>query len=560
MNVGSLSETRGERLTQQAIIVIAALLVIYPVGWLLYASVTPSGKPGFDAYVALFANPELFRVFLNSVLVAICAALIALGCGVPLAFLAVRSDLRGRSLISLCAMVPLITPPFIGGLAWAVLGAPQTGLLNLAGKWLGLTEPWLNIYSLGGMIFCLGIYMSPYVYVLTAAVLAAIDPALEEAAETSGSRTGDVLRSVVLPLAIPGIGAAALVAFLNAIEQFGIPAILGRPANVFLLPTEIYRLMGRMPPNLAQAAAAATLLMVLSALAIALQQFLVTRRSYVTVSGKGFRHKRLALGVWRAPAYGLVVAYALLAVALPVLALLVNSLLAAGFVSLTGNSLSFRHYVYLWTEYPAGLRSLWNGALYSAIGATAALIVGAVGAYFIARNRGWFARVAGMVLVLPLALPGIVIGTGLMLAYIRPPLVLYGTMWILVVSYITRFLPFGERATSSALLQVDRSLEEASAVCGASWFATFRWVLLPLIRPALIGGWLLLFISMLRELGTSVLLYSYGQEVPAVVLFDLYESGNMGSMSAYATILLLFTLVIVVAFQKFLSTEFAPSN
>jgi iron(III) transport system permease protein len=531
VNVGSLSETRGERLTQQAIIVIAALLVIYPVGWLLYASATPGGKPGFDAYVALFANPELFRVFLNSVLVAICAALIALGCGVPLAFLAVRSDLRGRSLISLCAMVPLITPPFIGGLAWAVLGAPQTGLLNLAGKWLGLSEPWLNIYSLGGMIFCLGIYMSPYVYVLTAGVLAAIDPALEEAAETSGSRTGDVLRSVVLPLAIPGIGAAALVAFLNAIEQFGIPAILGRPANVFLLPTEIYRLMGRMPPNLAQAAAAATLLMVLSAIAIALQQFLVTRRSYVTVSGKGFRHKRLALGAWRAPAYGLVVAYALLAVALPVLALLVNSLLAAGFVSLTGNSLSFRHYVYLWAEYPAGLRSLWNGALYSAIGATAAL-----------------------------ALPGIVIGTGLMLAYIKPPLVLYGTMWILVVSYITRFLPFGERATSSALLQVDRSLEEASAVCGASWFATFRWVLLPLIRPALIGGWLLLFISMVRELGTSVLLYSYGQEVPAVVLFDLYESGNMGSMSAYATILLVLTLIIVVAFQKFLSTEFAPSN
>jgi iron(III) transport system permease protein len=557
VSAASPSAGRGERLAQQAIILFAAALVIYPIGWLLYASATPGGQFGLEAYVALFANPELFGVFLNSLWVAGFAALIALGLGVPLAFLAVKSDLQGRWLISLCAMVPLITPPFIGALAWAVLGAPQTGLLNLAGRWLGLTGPWLNIYSVGGMVFCLGIYMSPYVYVLTAGVLAAIDPALEEAAETSGSSPGGVFGSVVLPLAIPGIGAAALIAFLNAIEQFGIPAILGRPANVFLLPTEIYRLMGRMPPNLAQAAATAMLLMVLSAAAVALQQFLVTRRSYVTVSGKGFRQKRFTLGLWRAPAYALVIAFALLAVVLPVLALLVNSLLDAGFVTLTGNAFSLQHYVYLWSEYPAAIRSLRNGTLYAALGATVALLLAAVGAYYIARYRTGFARFASMALALPLALPGIAIGTGLMLAYIRPPLVLYGTMWILIVSYITRFLPLGERAVAGALLQIDRSLEEASAVCGASWFTTFRWVLLPLIRPALIGGWLLLFISMLRELGTSVLLYSFGQEVPAVVLFDMFESGNLGAMSAYATVLLIFTLMILIMFQKFMRSASA---
>jgi iron(III) transport system permease protein len=288
-----------------------------------------------------------------------------------------------------------------------------------------------------------------------------------------------------------------------------------------------------------------------------LQQFLVTRRSYVTVSGKGFRQKRFTLGLWRAPAYALVIAYALLAVVLPVLALLVNSLLDAGFVTLTGNAFSLQHYVYLWSEYPAAIRSLRNGTLYAALGATVALLLAAVGAYYIARYRTGFARFASMALALPLALPGIAIGTGLMLAYIRPPLVLYGTMWILIVSYITRFLPLGERAVAGALLQIDRSLEEASAVCGASWFTTFRWVLLPLIRPALIGGWLLLFISMLRELGTSVLLYSFGQEVPAVVLFDMFESGNLGAMSAYATVLLIFTLMILIMFQKFMRSASA---
>ena len=554
-------DTFKEQLFQRAVIAFAAALVIYPVGWLLVASVTPGGRWAWSAYTELLANPEFLRVALHSVGVAIAATLIALGFGLPLAFLAARSDLRWRSLISLCAMVPLITPPFIGGLAWTVLGASQTGLLNLAGKWiLGLDGPWLNIYSLGGMTFCLGIYMSPYVFVLTAAVLAAIDPTLEEAAETSGSSSSRIVRTIVIPLAIPGIGAATLVSFLNSIEQFGIPAILGRPANVFLLPTEIYRLMNRMPPNIAQAAAAAVFLMVLSALALVLQQYLVTRRSYVTLTGKGFRAKRFALGGWRYAAYALVASYALLAVVLPVLALLTNSLLGNGFISLTDNTLSFRHYVYLWNEYPAGLRSLLNGAWYSAIGATVALVLGVVGAYYIARNRTFFARCAAATMALPLALPGIVIGTGLLLAYIKPPIVLYGTMWILIVSYITRFLPFAERTASSSFQQIDRSLEEASAVCGASWLTTFRSVLLPMIRPALIGGWLLLFISMIRELGTSVLLYSYGQEVPAVVLFDLYESGNFGAMSAYATLLLLFTLVVVVAFQKFLRSEFAPSG
>lgn len=555
-----MSTRIAEATFQRGLILLAAALVLYPVGHLIHASLTPGGKLGLAAYAEMFANEELLRVLLNSIWVALGAAVIALAFGVPLAFLAVRSDLQGRSVIALAALVPLITPPFIGGLAWTVLGAPRTGLLNLAGVMLGLDGPWLNIYSLGGMVFCLGIYMSPYVFVLTAAVLAAIDPALEEAAETSGSSTAGVFRSIVVPLAIPGIAAATLVAFLNAIEQFGIPAILGRPANVFVLPTEIYRLMNRMPPNLAQAAAAAVLLMLISAAAVLIQQYLVQRRSYVTVSGKGIRQKRLPLGTLRIPAYALVGAYLLLAVVLPVAALAINSFLAAGFVLLTENAFSFKHYVYLWAEYPAGPRSLANGALYSTIAATVALVLAAVGAYFIARNRNLFARFASVVLLLPLALPGIVIGTGLMLAYIKPPLVLYGTMWILVVSYITRFLPFAERAANASFQQIDSSLEEASAVCGAGWFTTFRRVLLPLIRPALVGGWLLLFISMMRELGTSVLLYSFGQEVPAVVLFDLFESGHLGAMSAYATILLAFTVAIVVTFQKLLRAEFAPSQ
>jgi iron(III) transport system permease protein len=555
-----MSATLFESNLQRVLLAITAVLVLYPVGWILFVSVTPSGQFSFASYVHLFTEGALVKSFVNSIGVATASSLIALLFGVPLAFLAVRTDLRYRRFISLFAMVPFITPAFIGGLAWVVLGAPRTGILNLAGKWLGLSEPWLNIYSLHGMIFTLGIYMSPYVFVLTSAVLSAIDPTLEEAAAVSGSGPLSVIRSVVLPLATPGIAAAALLAFLNSVEQFGIPAILGRPANVFVLPTEIYSLMNRLPPDTSQASSAAVLLLVLSAAAVALQQNMISRRSYVTITGKGFRQQKFDLGGWRYVAYAFVGTYAVIAVGLPVLALLLSSLLVAGTITLTDNSFSLQHYAYLFDSYPATTRSLVNGFVYSAIGATVALVLAALSAYFIARYRTVLTWLMRTILMFPLVLPGIVIGTGLLLAYIRPPIVLYGTMWILVVSYITRFLPFAERASAAALQQIDRSLEEASVVCGASWLTTVWTVLVPLIRPALVGGWLLLFVSMLRELGTSVLLYSFGQEVPAVVLFDLLDSGNMGAMSAYANILLAISIAIVVGFQKLLRSEFAPSG
>jgi iron(III) transport system permease protein len=522
--------------------------------------VTPAGRLSLSAYRILVSDPELYRALLNTLIMAVGSTALALACGVPLAILATRTDLPLGKTVSLIALIPLITPPFIGALAWAILGAPRTGILNVAGRWLGAPGPWLNTYSLGGVIFTLGIYLSPYVFVLTSAVLSAMDPALEEAALVSGSRPRELFWRILLPLAIPGIASAGLIAFLDAVEQFGIPAILGRPANIFVLTTEIYRLMSRTPPDVAQVGAVSVVLLGLTGATVVLQYRAIGRRGYVTVTGKGFRQRRIPLKRWRVPALVLVWTYLAVAVGLPLLALVVSSLLKGGVVALTRNTFTLGHYPYLFTEYPAGVRSFVNGFLIAGGGATVALALAAVGAYAATRYASALSRLSRFILVLPLALPGIVIGSGLLLAYIRPPLVLYGTAWILMVSYITRFLPFGERAASASLLQVDRSLEEASAVGGASWAYTLRRILLPLIRPGLIGGWLLLFVAMIRELGTSVLLYSYGNEVPAVVLFDLWESGETGPMSAYAVVLIALTLAIVLGFKRFLRTDLAPSG
>lgn len=461
-------QARAEWAVQQGVLLVAAALVLYPLGWLLYASFTPQGRWSVGAYRVLAADPQLFRSFLNTVGVATGATGLALVFGVPLACLAARTDLPLRKTVSLVALVPLITPPFIGGLAWALLGAPRTGMLNAVARWLGAPAPWVNAYSLAGVVFTLGIYLSPYVFVLTSAVLAAMDPTLEEAAAVSGSRPGHMVSRILLPLAIPGIAGAGLIAFLDAAEQFAIPAILGRPANVFVLPTEIYRLMSRVPADVSQAAAASVLLIGLTGATVVLQQHVIGRRSYVTVTGKGFRQRRIPLGRWRTAAVGFVWVYLLLTVGLPLFALLVSSVLRGGVVAVTRNALTLQNYLYIFSEYPAGPRSLVNGLLIASGGATVALVLATVGAYACTRHPSLFSRITRGILVLPLALPGIVIATGLLMAYIRPPLVLYGTAWILMVSYITRFLPFGERAASASLLQIDGSLEEASAVGGAS--------------------------------------------------------------------------------------------
>lgn len=548
-----------ESYIERAVFAVAAALVLYPLGWIAWMSVTPGGRLSLSPFLQLVTRGSLLWSFANTVGVASVASAIALFFGVPLAFIAVRTDLRWRRPVAIIAMVPFITPAFIGGLAWVELGAPRTGILNIAGEWLGFRGPWLNIYSLGGMIFALGIYMAPYVFVLTSTVLSAIDPTLEEAAAISGSKPFAVVRSVVIPLAIPGIAAGALLAFLNSAEDFGIPAILGRPADVFVLPTEVYSLMNQFPPATSQASAAAILLLILSGAAVTLQRYLTNSRSYVTITGKGFRQTPFHLGTWRYAVYAFVGAYAAVAVALPMLSLLLSSFLTAGTITLTGNSLTMQHYVYLFASYPATVRSLLNGFEYSLIGATIGIILATLSAYFISRHRTVLTRLLETVLIFPLAIPGIVIGTGLLLAYIRPPVILYGTLWILVVAYITRFLPLAERAGSSALQQIDRSLEEASVICGANWLVTFVRIIFPLMRPAVIGGWLLLFVSMVRELGASILLYSFGHEVPAVVLFDLLDSGDVGAMSAYASILLLIAVLIVFGAQKLFRCELAPT-
>ena len=536
------------------IVGIILFLIVFPLTWLIAGSFAPEEGHFFSAYTEIFLHTNVYSPLLNTIIIASLATIASVLFSVPLAWLNTRTDMPFRNIFGMIALVPFITTPFVGALAWTVLAAPRTGILNTIVEAVFGVKELLNIYSLGGVIFVLALYTSPYIYIMTTSSLRSIDPALEESSEMMGAKPWYTSLRIILPLVAPGILAGALLSFVNASENFGIPAVLGRPADVYMLTTTIYRLINEFPPSYDKAAVVSLLLLFITAIAITFQRYVLGKKQYVTITGKGFRQKIIQLGKWRYVTAFIFAIYLLAAVVLPYLALLLSSFLPSGIFDLNFFRLTFENYFYVWGEYPISINGFKNSLLLSGLGATITIALVSVAAYVAIRGKKW-GHLLEFLIMAPIAVPGIVLAVGLLWAYIHPPLILYGTIWILLVAYITRFIPFGERAAASSMLQVDKSLEESSEVCGGSWFYTFRKIILPMIRPGLAAGWTLLFVAMMRELGSSILLYSYDAEVISVALYDMWEGGEFGSLSAYAFSTSFITLGILYLFQKIFNVD-----
>lgn len=538
------------RVVQVVVVAVIILLVAYPLYWILAGSFRPGEQWGLGAYRAVLSDQATYRALANTLVYALAATILSVFISVPLAWVTTRTNTPLGRFWNLIAIVPFVAPPFVGALAWSVLAAPRTGFLNVAIEYISGFSKVINIYSSAGLIWVLALYSSPYVYLLTASALSSMDPALEEAAEVAGTTRVQILFKIVLPLIAPGLLAGALLAFINCLEQFGIPAIIGGPANIEVLTTTIYQHMSQFPPSYAEAAAVSILLMGVTIAAALAQRQIIRGRGYTTITGRGMRAKTVDLGRWRYLSVVLCASYLLVAVGLPFSALVLSSLLPGGIADPANLWPTAENYIFVLLRYPISIRALWNSVFLAALGATICVLLVSVASYLIVRSRARLAKALEFFILMPFAIPGIVFSVGLFWAYIRPPIALYGTIWILLVSYVTRFLPFTERAVSASLVQVDRSLEEAMGVCGGSWGYTFRKVVLPLVKPGLLAAWVLLFVIMMRELGASILLYSTGAEVVSVVLFDLWESGEFGSLSAYATSVSVIVVVVLYIFQR----------
>jgi iron(III) transport system permease protein len=531
------------------------ILVVLPIGYVLYTALQ-SGDPVMDEQrhwtlqnlVQVFTNSRYLRALWNTVSLAAVVATSATVVGSLLAWAVARTDMPGRRWLETAIMIPIFLSPFTGALAWMFLGSPRTGYLNvLAVKLFGLDHPPINIMSAGGVIWSMFLFFVPQAFLLTIGALRTMDPALEEASTMVGGSPWKTLVAVTLPVIRPSLLSAFFLVFVLATEMFSIPGLLGAPGGYLNLPFVIYSDVKFYPPRFPQGAAASAMLLLLMAVSLCLYQYSVRNASrYVTVSARGYRKGTFKVGWVRYLLMGSCLVYFALAVVVPYATLTVVSFLRFVSPNLRLELFTLEHFRAILTGTEI-LRAICNTLLVAVVGATGAVLLGMLVAFLTTRLKPKGASIMDYVAMFPIALPGVLIGIGISITYLKIPIGIYNTLWILLLAYVTVNMPQAVRVASGALLQIDRSLEESSRVVGATDLQTLRYISTPLLRPALIAVWMLTLVAIIREVSASVILAGTKSTVISVVMWNSIENGSFGEAAAlglFQTVLILVILAI----------------
>lgn len=526
--------------------IIATVFVIYlvvpPLLFILIASLTPAAEetlriPTLANFAGIFGAVSEFKSLLwNSLIFSIGSSALALVFGTALAWLAERTNARFRALTYISAFVSFAIPGIIKVIGWILLFGPEAGYLNVAFKSLTGMFPLFNVFSMGGMILIEGFLWTPVVFLLMGTPFRSMDPSLEEAAVVSGSSEWQVFRRVTFPMAAPSVLSVLILTFVRSLEAFEIPALIGLPAGIEIFTTQIYtQLKGSIIPDYGHASAYSVILIALVSLVL-IPYYRVTQDTFKfsTVTGKGFNPRRKDLGKWRWLG-GLFLLLLPLVQLLPMLALLWSSLtpfLRVPSIEALGQ-LSFANYALAFND-PKIVRSTANSLLVSVTSASGAVAVAFVVAWIVARTGISLRWMLDRLTMLPLVFPGIVLGVAILQMYLILPLPVYGTVWIMVAAFVPQYLPYAMRCNHAGLLGIHKELEESATASGASWGQVARNIIAPLMMPALFAGWIYIFLVTVRELSVSLLLYSPGSEVISVVMWELWENGAVGTLSAYA--------------------------
>jgi iron(III) transport system permease protein len=468
--------------------------------------------------------------FLKTLAVTIGASLlvsfIACVVGVALAWLLARTDIRARGVMEQCVIAPLYLSPFVGGLAWLILASPNAGLLNvMARNIFDIQGPVLNVVSATGVILIMALYNVPYAYMTVSSALKGMDPSMEEASYLNGAGTFATARKITLPIVRPAMISAFFFVFVLTCGTFSIPAALGGTQAMPFLAVDIYRAVATFPLDYPRAAAIGTLLFWISLIGVACYRYasrVATR--FVTVTARGYRTRLVRLRGWQIPALAFILIYLLLAIVLPYLALLY-----VAFTSFTSSSILNANFTLANFKAVLGSvavqQSIWNTLLVGILSPTLCVALGIVIAYAVRRLRVRGSWLIDYIAMFPIAVPGIVFGTGIFWTYLMTPA--YGTIWILVIAFVASYIPFAYRMIDTSMIQIDKSLEEASAVCGGSHWHTARKITFVLIKPGVLSAWILVFIFSIREISAAILLASPSNKVLSVMSWDYLEFGNV---------------------------------
>ncbi len=539
-----------------AMMALLAVLVLLPVFWLAVSSVrSDAGGLTLEHYRQLVIDPSFVRPLVTTLWTSAAVGALCVIVAAPMSWLVSRSNLPAKRFLRTLVLASFVTPPFLGAFAWVLLGGPNAGLVN---QWyyalFGLkpfdAQPLINIFSAWGMVFVMALYTFPYVFTFIANSLDVVPNELEEASSILGAPAWRTALDVTFPLVLPALVAGFLVAFLQSMTLFGTPAILALPAGIDTMTTKIWSLF-QFPPQLGLAAAASLPLLIVAAVLLRAQTLILGRRGYSIIGGKSTGVREHRLGPWTVPALLLFVVVLGCSVFLPY-GVLVRTAFVKNWSGPAGlENLTLEHWRFVFLEFSQTRLALQNTFVLGITAATAGTVLTTLIGYISIRRlvRGY--RALSFLATAPVAIPGIVLAVGLFLAYTHPPLLLYGTLAIIFLAYVTKELPVGYQQVRASLTAVHPELEDASRIFGATRLRALADVTAPLIRNGVIATWILIFIGSIRELSATILLFTARTKTISVAMFDLRESNDWGPIAVLSITMLVITFAMIWLINRF---------
>jgi iron(III) transport system permease protein len=535
--------------------VLLALLILLPLGWLVALSVSGDGGAGLASYRAALTDAHLRKALWNTLILAFWVGIFSLVVGAPMAWLTARTDLPGKRAVRALMLASFVTPPFLGAFAWVMLAGPNAGILNKLWRDLtGAEGPLIDIFTMPGLIFAMTLYTFPYVFIMIANTLELIASDLEEAASILGARRLTVALTVTLPMVAPAIASGFILAVLQALALFGSPAILAMPAGFHTITTQIWSYF-QYPPKIELAAAASMPLLVATGFLLYLQKHVLGRRGYASVGGKSGQRRTIPLGLWRWPAFAVCLAVMACSIFLPYGVLTRAALSRAWAQPLSWDNFTLNNIWFTFWQYSATKDAIVNTLELGIMTATVGALMAALLAYTVNRRLVPGSQFLPFLVLAPVVIPGVVLAVGLFIAYTRPPLILYGTLWIMFAAFVTKELPIGYSQSDATFRGVHTELEEAGRILGAGRLRVLRDITAPLARSGIIATWCFIFIGVIRELSASIILFTPNTKVMSVVIMDLKEEGQFGAIAVLGLFMLLMTFATVALMQQLLGRD-----
>ncbi len=535
---------------------ILILIVVNPILRLVWESIAvEGGGVTFDHYLKAYGRPRYWQSLWNTLVMGFGTAVLAAVLAVPLAWACVRTDMPGRGFIKLSVLAAFIIPPYLAAVGWVLLAGPNSGWLNKMWMWAtGAPQGIFNIYTVYGLIAIMGLHLFFFIFVLTSAALELVSSEMEDAASVLGAGPVRTAMRITLPLILPSIIGGLIIVFLQSIALFGVPAIIAIPARYPVVTTQLTEFFSSNRVDLAAAYAIPLLLITVAMLG--LQRWLLARKGYTVVGGKGGERRIVKLGPWRWVMFAYAMIVALLAVFMPLVVLIQAAFSKAWSRGFALDNLTLHHVHFILFEHQSAMPSLLRSIIYAGLAAFLALTLALVIAYVVRRNLLRYGGVLAFLCMAPFVIPGIILAIGFYAAYAPPPLMLAGTSLIIVVAFTTRLLPIAYQNSSAGLASIHVEMEEAVRILGGGRLMAIRRVVAPLLKRSLVGAWILIFVPACQELSTAIFLSGPGNRVLSVLIFDFSEEGRFEQLAVLGGILLIITVVIVAIGFRVVGRDF----